>query len=410
MKGLFSGYYQPTKEEFNQLWADCLFVLDANVLLNLYRYSPKTSKVLLGVIRRISSRLWIPHQAALEYQVNRLTVIAQQKKAYSEITSALEKARNQIESKLNEYRRHPYIDTDSILKQLDTTLEKISGKLKLSETEHPNLVHQDQIRDELTQLLDGKVGSPYDTEKLKAILKEGEERYRHSIPPGYSDASTKEGERKFGDLIVWFQVVDKAKEVRLPIILVTDDVKEDWWWKFSGQTIGPRPELVEEMSTKASVACYFYQSDQFMTYAEQFLKQDVEKNAIDEVRALRKEDEMRQELAILTAELQLHEAQRREVEFLVAASQADLQQLVTEREKLNANTDHGDNDEIRSRRVSELTDLIQIHKQELQMHQMQLAQLTDRLKFTLDRRASVAYRASEFLNQGKGKPKHIKGR
>ena len=42
MKDSFPGYYRPTENEFAEMWESCLFVLDANVLLNLYRYSVDT--------------------------------------------------------------------------------------------------------------------------------------------------------------------------------------------------------------------------------------------------------------------------------------------------------------------------------------------------------------------------------
>ena len=60
MRTTFLGYYRFTEEEFSTLWKDCLFVLDANVILNLYRYSKNTSDVLLNILKGISERLWLP--------------------------------------------------------------------------------------------------------------------------------------------------------------------------------------------------------------------------------------------------------------------------------------------------------------------------------------------------------------
>lgn len=52
--------------------------------------------------------------------------------------------------------------------------------------------------------------------------------------------------RLYGDLIVWKQVIQKSKKDKINIILVTDDLKEDWWLKINGKTIGPRFELIKE--------------------------------------------------------------------------------------------------------------------------------------------------------------------
>ena len=91
MKKSFPGYYylHPTEEEFEALWEDCLFVFDSNVLLNLYRYTPGTSEELLSIFSKISDQVWIPHQAALEYQRNRRGVIENQKAVYDEVQAVL---------------------------------------------------------------------------------------------------------------------------------------------------------------------------------------------------------------------------------------------------------------------------------------------------------------------------------
>ena len=100
MKDSFPGYYRPTENEFAEMWESCLFVLDANVLLNLYRYSVDTREELLAILQGISERLWIPHQAALEYQQKRLQVIGQQAAAYKNIRDLLEECRKKLENDL----------------------------------------------------------------------------------------------------------------------------------------------------------------------------------------------------------------------------------------------------------------------------------------------------------------------
>jgi hypothetical protein len=85
MKKSFPGYYQPSDNELKQIWENCVFVIDANVLLNLYRYTPSTSEELINILEKVSDRLWLPHQAALEYHKNRLNVIQQQTDTYEKI-------------------------------------------------------------------------------------------------------------------------------------------------------------------------------------------------------------------------------------------------------------------------------------------------------------------------------------
>jgi hypothetical protein len=290
MKKTFPGYYCPTEDEFSELWQNCLFVLDANVLLNLYRYSPGTSEELIGILKEISDRLWVPHQAALEYQNNRLVVIEQQAAAYDAIQDELRKTQDKIDNELRSFARHPFIEVDRLLERIKNIFAEIGKELNELKQEHPDLFDGDHIRDAITVLLEGKVGSPYSFGRMDEIYKEGKTRYEHDMPPGYLDRD-KGSTRQYGDLVLWFQIIDKAKETKKPIIFITDDRKDDWWWRFKGKTIGPRPELIEEMLSQAGVSFYMYQSDPFMEHAQAYLKRQVKQEAIDEVREVRLRDE-----------------------------------------------------------------------------------------------------------------------
>jgi len=102
--------------------------------------------------------------------------------------------------------------------------------------------------------------------------------------------TSKEGIRRFGDVILWFQILDHAQAVKKPIILISDDAKEDWWLIHHGRTIGPRPELVAEMRRKANMDFYMYSSDRFLERAADFLQLQRQQDAIEEARELRQED------------------------------------------------------------------------------------------------------------------------
>jgi len=293
MKKSFPGYYRPSEDEFSELWKTCLFVLDANVLLNLYRYSPETSEELMGILNEISDRLWVPHQAAQaasEYHKNRLEVIEEQAAAYNKIVKRLERTQGRLETEMRSWagqRRHPFIKADDLLERIGHVFTEVKKKLKELEEAHPDLFDEDPIREALTDLLETKVGSAYSSERMREICKEGERRYPEKIPPGYRNAH-KEGTRRYGDLILWFQVIDKAKETKKPIILVTDDVKEDWWLQFKGGTIGPRPELGNEMASEAGVSFWMYPAHRFMEEAREYLEREVKQEAIDEVQEVRR--------------------------------------------------------------------------------------------------------------------------
>jgi hypothetical protein len=139
------------------------------------------------------------------------------------------------------------------------------------------------------RLFKERTGEAYPADRLKEIFKEGEGRYKELTPPGYKDEKSKsEPHRKYGDLVLWYQLIDKATEAQKPVILVSDDVKEDWWWEAKGMTLGPRPELVAEMRNRASVAFYMYQPSRFMEQAGKLLDEKVDQSAIDEAKAVEK--------------------------------------------------------------------------------------------------------------------------
>lgn len=80
MREHFPGYYRPTDAELRELFATCIFAFDANVLLNLYRYSQVTETALLQALGKLGDRVWLPHQAGLDFQKNKAAVIHEQKR------------------------------------------------------------------------------------------------------------------------------------------------------------------------------------------------------------------------------------------------------------------------------------------------------------------------------------------
>ena len=75
IKKEFIGYYNPTEKEINDAWNKGTFAFDTNTLLNLYRYTELTRKDFLSALKTIKGKLFLPHQAALEFHSNRVSVI-----------------------------------------------------------------------------------------------------------------------------------------------------------------------------------------------------------------------------------------------------------------------------------------------------------------------------------------------
>ena len=305
MKSAFPGYYRLSEEDFATLWKDGVFVLDANVLLNLYRYPEKAREDLLKALHKIAGRLWIPYHAALEYQRNRQTVIADQRSRFSDVRKILETAQQDIDSELQQLqlkKRHSNINPDSFTQKFGKLTNDFTSELDALEKAHSANVDKDELRERIENLFEGRLGqSPVDQKTLETIFKEGEERFAKQIPPGYLDRKKekdKQGDdyaygglsykRKFGDFIVWKQILEHAKAQALKnVVFITDDDKDDWWWCIDSQgrkKLGPRPELVEEIKREAAVERFhMYSSEQFLEFADLHLKVKVSKDSIAQV-------------------------------------------------------------------------------------------------------------------------------
>src|SRR5690606_22009844 len=90
----------------------------------------------------------------------------------------------------------------------------------------------DPLLGRLEELLEGRV-SPRPTEAdWQAAVVEGERRVEGQIPPGYMDVQKLDSdlpERASGDYLVWSQLVQLGRERGRDLVLITSDMKEDWW-------------------------------------------------------------------------------------------------------------------------------------------------------------------------------------
>jgi len=303
MREIFSAFYGPTEDELKSAWKDATFVLDTNILLNLYRYPLVARKELLEVFKKLQHQLWIPFHVALEFQRNRLGVIAGQQRSFSEVKAALDSGVQTMTQKLSALQltnRHSIIDAAPFLKEIESAVTAFKSRLdNLKGTDDVGL-RDDIIRDQLDEIFKGRVGDPLASESLSKIQKEGELRFKCEMPPGYQDAEKEKRqgasfiysglqyEAKYGDLIVWRQLIEHAKAKGLKkVIFLTDDEKEDWWElvKVDGpKKVGPRPELREEIRREAGVEFFhMYNSEAFLRYAKKVLGAKVQQQSIDEV-------------------------------------------------------------------------------------------------------------------------------
>ncbi|MBF9221642.1 PIN-like domain-containing protein [Hymenobacter ruricola] len=286
MKNLFSEYIALESADFEHLWENCVFVFDTNVLLNFYRYSQASSAELRETIQFYGNRVWIPNQVGHEFFEERLTVINEQLKNYAEVNKDL----NKVKTLLMNRKGHPFISEDS-LELFESIVEKINGEFSEQETALSKLMTKDETAKMVASLFEGHVGSPYTPEALVILYKEASERFKLNIPPGYKDSSKPEPNR-YGDFIIWKQIIDKARAENKPVLFISDDEKEDWILKNSGKTIGPLPELIREFKKSTEQSFYIYSTFNFLKYSYEFRKRVVNQPILDEVKYVGKNVQM----------------------------------------------------------------------------------------------------------------------
>lgn len=267
MREKFPGWYPKKPEQIAKLWDTAIFVPDANVLLHCLRHTTVVRDELLRLFEALGDALWIPYQVGLEFQRNRLDVEFGALDAYDALIKDQEANIDKARDRLRQLRAHPTIDVQKELAALDMFGTDFKGRMEVARNAHPS-AEIDGVLEKLTTLLAPRIGDKWPSEKLVALKKEGEDRYSKKIPPGYKDQKKDAGEYdKFGDLIIWKDMIARAKADKRPVIFISDDAKEDWWWIHRGRRMGPRPELIEEFRAEAKEDFHIYEFSQFLRFA-----------------------------------------------------------------------------------------------------------------------------------------------
>ena len=249
------------------MWNEAIFVPDANVLLHCLRHPENVREQLLQLLDTLQDSLWIPYQVGLEFHQNRLDVESASRDAYGRVSKDCATAFQQARTRLRQLRAHPVINVERELAIVDQYVNELRDRMRAGEANHPTQAVAATV-DRLTALLDGRVGQKWKPDQIKAVSREGEERYAHKVPPGYMDSKKEAGKRnRFGDLIIWKDMMTKAKVEKRPVIFVSDDAKEDWWWIHRDQKLGARPELIEEFRAATGQSFHIYDFGQFLREA-----------------------------------------------------------------------------------------------------------------------------------------------
>ena len=259
MKEKFPEFYI----DFEKLWKDAVFVFDTNVLLDILRMPKSERDSLIKIITELrkTNTVWIPFQVGFEYHNHYKEVIKENdfkvNEAKTNIKKEFEKLKDDINKKYN--RGLVDIDTELIKNEIQKSIDSIN---KLFEAANSSKTDYDKLTDEIANLF-SDIGDDYNESDKKEKYGRAEKRIKECIPPGFKDKDKDNG-NETGDIFVWFQIIDYAKNNDRNIIFVTNDAKEDWFQKRGNITIMPRPELLKEFNDTTGKLIWIYSEDNFI--------------------------------------------------------------------------------------------------------------------------------------------------
>ncbi len=280
MRKHFPAYYRIDKEKLLDDFDKIIFMFDASSLLDVFSLNSQSANEIIKVIEEYKNQIKIPYQSAKEYNKNIHKVLNDQ---LNNIQNA-EKQFCKFNDFLNEKRHHPYIteSTSNILKQLQ---QQIKQDFEIQKKYiHDQLIFG-QLMNKMADILDDRVLDSLSEEELSRIEIEGKKRYDENTPPGYKDKD--KTENKFGDLIIWKEILQYAKNNDNHIILITNDIKDDWIIRELGTIISPLYELLEEFfkeSNRFNNIFHIYTLDQFLYFISKKNESIISNATIDNVR------------------------------------------------------------------------------------------------------------------------------
>lgn len=288
MKNKFSWYFPLTDQEVKDVWGQAILTVDANVLLDLYRYHENTRNALIGALRKFDGRSWLSHQTAQEFFRNRKKVIVSSINSYDEAYKNLSDILTGAEDSLGRLKGNRIIPdeiSDAVRAALNAAVGAAKENVQKAKEQHPNFMDNDPVLPTLAELFDGSVGNDFTDDQLAEATKEGKRRVEMKIPPGFLD-SKKDGARPYGDYFMWRQILDYAASEKKPVIFVTSEGKEDWWEKASGKTTGLHYELLKEAYESTGQRFLAYRTDQFFRYSAELSGEESNEVAAEEISAL----------------------------------------------------------------------------------------------------------------------------
>ena len=283
MRKTFADFYGQPKD-VKEVWADAYFSFDSSFLLELFDLSAKTRDECIKLLSSIPrEKRFLTFQAAREYHSGVRGVIQKHKNRKAEVDKITGGVTLPGFSSLSKNESFFSADPDEVFGAHAAILKEPIEQWKKSITATvANLVKQYEndcqvTKKDIADAFDGCVAEPFDDDWLLEKHAIAVVRADSRIPPGYADKeSGNKGLNPYGDVLMWFELLEETERRKKPLIFVTKDSKGDWFAKDENKRIlHPRPELATEMQRVAKQRFILYEFHDFLTTAPSYLGKGV---------------------------------------------------------------------------------------------------------------------------------------
>ncbi|MFE5843962.1 PIN-like domain-containing protein [Streptomyces niveus] len=293
-----------------QFFTEGLVVLDTNLLLNLYEYTPNARNQVLSALERVKERLWLPHQVGLEFVRNRHRVIATRVKSLNdapnelnrklrEATKAIISASELVQGLLIKYAQdtesseslRKEISDQSIKDLLDPWRNILIGHIQHLKNDHDlaisTVANGDPVLPQVAELFGERIATPPSPDVTRQRVEEAVSyRFPNKIPPGYMDAGKGSPLTSAGDFLLWEEIITHV--AKLPdityVLFVSGDQKDDWYEASGpGQARRPWPSLADELRERAAGELRIETPKEFFLGVKQYLDVEIAETTYEEI-------------------------------------------------------------------------------------------------------------------------------
>lgn len=241
-----------------------IIILDTNVLLHIYLCSPDISEFAIKCLNAAKNDIVIPQTVSIEYKRHQNKEFKKMKDKISSTRDYTDKQLKCIRERLagvcNELKKLQLPDVELIDDVIDEKWSDIQKEFENYFDGRESVLTMlanawgdtDKVLEFYKELEKaGNIMPPIDQVELYRLCDTAEKRYEKNTPPGYKDKDKKgKGLRKYGDYLIWWEIIRHAKRKQADVLFVTDDVKEDWCTKSDNGNVCLREELLKDFSQK----------------------------------------------------------------------------------------------------------------------------------------------------------------